>query len=302
MVDAEAAGVAPGEAAVLAEDPLHARVVALAVEAEPDRAEGVAPVVAPAGERPGLLADVVLVVAAVGAEREELHHLARVVLVRGVARVIGAVQPEQHRGVACDLSEERRERAERVAPEQTVLAKHQPSRTDSLARGGEPVVPHERHPLDQRPARPHHPVQPPQLVVPPRVVGSERATLVVVRARTAQPLAGGMRQRADGAVEPELRERLGLARTRAEPRSPEEPLGLRLAEASSVHRDGHTPALSAPVLGASTPFGCTARARRASTRCEAAPGLPLLQWFVTMTRRRELLTFPRMSQAETVTV
>ena len=50
---------------------------------EVDRAAALAPAVLPAGQRARLLADVLLGVgAAVGAEREELHHLAAVVLVR----------------------------------------------------------------------------------------------------------------------------------------------------------------------------------------------------------------------------
>ena len=40
----------------------------------------------------------------------------------------------------------------------------------------------------------------------------------------------GVEERVDGAVEPELRERLGLARARAEAGTPEQPLGLRRAE------------------------------------------------------------------------
>ncbi len=246
MVDAEAARVLPVEVAALAEDLLRARVVPLLVEVEVDRAEVVVPVVVPAGQRPGLLAHVVLGVrAAIGAEREELHHLARVVLVRIVLRVVGAVEPEQHRGVARDVAEERRERSEPVRPEEPVLLEHQPRRPDALARGGEPVVPDERHPLGQRAPRPDHPVEPPELVVAPGVVRGERAPVVVVGLRALEPLAAGVRQVVDGAVEAHPREPLRLTRTRAETGTPKQPFGLRLAKVSSVHGGGHAFALSA---------------------------------------------------------
>src|SRR5215213_4431027 len=99
MLDREPAGVLPREPPALAEDTLLAAVVAFGVEAEVDRANVVVPVVPPAGERPGLLAHVALRVAAARAEREELHHLAPVVLVRRVLLVVGAVEPKQHRRV-----------------------------------------------------------------------------------------------------------------------------------------------------------------------------------------------------------
>jgi hypothetical protein len=69
--------------------------------------------------------------------------------------------------------------------------------------------------------------------------------MVVVRLRAPQALAARVGQRVDGAVQPELREPLGLTWTWAEAGTPKEPLGLRLAEAPSVHGDGHAKELSA---------------------------------------------------------
>ncbi len=102
MADAEAAGVLPVVPPALAEDPLAAGVVALAVVAEVDGPLVVVPVVPEAGQRPRLLADVALRVAPAGAEREELHQLAAVVLVRRALLVVGPPEPEQHRRVLRD--------------------------------------------------------------------------------------------------------------------------------------------------------------------------------------------------------
>jgi hypothetical protein len=88
--EAQLAGVAPVEAAALPEDLLHAEVVIVGVEVEIGRPERLIPLVAEARQCPGLLTHVVLGVAAAGAEREELHHLAAVVLVRRRARVVDA--------------------------------------------------------------------------------------------------------------------------------------------------------------------------------------------------------------------
>ena len=246
VVDAEAARVLPVEAAAFAEDRLDAGVVSARVVAEADGAEVVVPGVAPAREGARLLADVALGVAvAVGADREELHHLAPVVLVRRVLGVVRAREPEQHRRVLRDFHQERRERAERVGPEEVVLPEHQPRRPDPVSRGGEPVVPDEGHPLDQRPVRPNHPVEPPELIVAPGVVRGERVSVVVVRPRAPEPLVARVRQLVDRALETELRELLGFTLPRAEAGTPKEPLGLRLAKAPSVHGDGHAQPLSA---------------------------------------------------------
>ena len=207
VVEAEADGVLPVEGAALAEDALAAGVVPLAVVAEVDVAGAALPVVVEAGERPRLLADVALGVAAAGAEREELHQLARVVLVRRPLRVLGAREPEQHRRVLRDLAQHRVERPEREAAQELVLVQHQLLRADAGERGREPVVPDEGHPLDERARRAHHPVEPPEVVVAPGVAGREPAALVVARRGADEPLALRPRQRADGAVEAELRER-----------------------------------------------------------------------------------------------
>ena len=63
------------------------------------------------------------------------------------------------------------------------------------------------------------------MVVTPRVVRRERPPLVVLRRRADELLPVGIRQRVDGAVEAELRERLRLALARAEAGAPEQPLG-----------------------------------------------------------------------------
>ena len=230
VVDAQPARVLPVEASALAEDRLDAGVVPFRVVAEANRAEVFAPRVAPAGQRAGLLADVSLgVAAAIGADREELHQLPPVVLVRRVLGVVGAREPEQHRGVLRDR-------------EQQLL---EPRRSDPVARGREPVVPDEGHPLDQRPVRPDHPVEPPELIVAPGVVRGERVSVVVVRPRAPEALVARVRQLVDRALETELRELLGFTLPRAEAGPPKEPFGLRFAELPSVHRDGHAPPLSA---------------------------------------------------------
>ena len=78
------------------------------------------------------------------------------------------------------------------------------------------------------------------MVVAPRVVRRERAALVVVGAGPTRLLAAGCVERADGAVEAELRERLGLARARAEAGAPEQALRLRGAERPLVGGDRGT--------------------------------------------------------------
>src|SRR5215212_11681714 len=130
MRQAEPDAVAPVVRAAAAEDALAARIVELTVVAEVMRADAVVPVVAKARERARLLADIALAVAAARAEREELHHLARVVLVRRPLRVLGAREPEEHRGVARDPGEELAEAAEGVAAQELVLPAHELVRVD----------------------------------------------------------------------------------------------------------------------------------------------------------------------------
>ena len=238
----------------LAEDRLHALVVVRGVVAEVRRPV-LRPVVPEAGERARLLADVVLGVAAAVAEREELHHLAAVVLVRRVLRVVAPVEPEEHRRVGGHAEQEVVERAEALVPEEIVLLEHQPLRADAVVRGREPVVPDERHPLDERPGGADHPVEPPEVVVAPGVVRRERVSLLVVRRVPDELLATGIRQRVDGAVEPELGESLRLTGPRPEARAPEKPLGLRGPELPSPHCGTHHSKLSARDDGALIPFG-----------------------------------------------
>src|SRR5438105_3438790 len=253
-MDAEAAGVIPVEMPALAEDPLDAGVVPFRVVAEVDRADVVVPVVAPAGELAGLLADVALRVApAVGADREQLHQLPAVVLVRRILGVVGPGEPEQHRRVLRHLREQRRERAEPVLPKELVLPEDQ-ARVAGVLRGREPVVPDERHPLGKRAARPDHPVEPPELVVAPGVVRRERAAVVVVRLGAAQALAPWVRQGVDGVLEAVLGQALGLTGAWAETGAPKEALGLRLAEPSAV--DGrHRPCIGLGAAGLNRLFG-----------------------------------------------
>ena len=199
----------PAVLAAAAVDALGAAVVELLVEPEAGRA-GVGPVVAEAGQRAGELADVALGVAAAGAEAEQLLQLARVVLVDVPAAVGRAVEPQQHRRVLRHVDRELLEVAERVPAQERVLAQHQLLRDSGLA-GREPVVPHERHPLDQRRLRADHPIEPPQVVVPPRVARRQRPA-IDHGIRADEPLRLRPRQRLDGAVQAELGQLRRLAR------------------------------------------------------------------------------------------
>ena len=197
MLDAEPAGVFPAPVAGLAEDRLVARVVAFGVEAEVVGAFLVGPVIAPAGQRPRLFADVVLAVgAAVGAEAEQLHHLPPVVLVRRRLRVFGPVQPLQHRRVDRHRLEEVEEGAEAAGAEEVGLVDHLLLFGDAGGGGREPVVEDQRHPLDQRLVAADHPVQPPEVVVAPGVGGGDRLAFVVDRRGTVQ----GRRRRSAGSA------------------------------------------------------------------------------------------------------
>jgi hypothetical protein len=102
-------------------------------------------------------------------------------------------------------------------------------------------VPDECHPLDERPVRAHHPVEPPEVVVTPGVRGRERAALVVVGTWAGEALLGWPRQREDQAVEPELGQAGGLPAPRPEAGTPKQPLGLLGAERPLVdaNRAGH---------------------------------------------------------------
>jgi hypothetical protein len=119
----------------------------------------------------------VLLAVVADAEREQLHDLAPEVLLRTLARVRAPVEPDQHRRVLGNLDQQIAEAAEGELAEQFDLALwtrqfaglqghhlrtlHPAHRTRQLAvRGGEVVVPEQRHLLLQRALRVHHAEQP----------------------------------------------------------------------------------------------------------------------------------------------
>ena len=178
---------------------------------------GLVPVVAPSGERQRGRVDVGLRVhlrllpqaerrrleGGVVPQAEELHQLARVVLVRRPPVGVGAVQPEEHRRVVGQPGHQVEEVADRVRPQELVLAEHVARVPDAAVRRREVVVQVERHPLLELVVRPHHPVEPPQRVVAP---GVERVDRVAVHLRRgARQLRRRPRREEvlDGAVQPE---------------------------------------------------------------------------------------------------
>jgi hypothetical protein len=184
-----------------------------------------------------LLAHVALGVAALRAEGEELHQLARVVLVRRALLVLAPGEPEQHGRVACDLERELPERTEEVGTEEIVLLEHQLLRADAGIRGREPVVPDEGHALDEWAARAHHAVEPPEVIVAPGVVRREPVVVLVDGRGADEALAARAGQRADGAGEALPCESLLLARPRPKAGTPEQALGLCRAEVPSIDRN-----------------------------------------------------------------
>ena len=166
MLEAEVARVLPGVVAGLVEDRLHAVVVPRRV-VDKRRDHSFVHPSAPPGQRTRVLAHVRLRVrAAIGAEREELHHLAAVVLVRGALDVLVAVQPDEHRGVGGDPLQKGAKRAECIRAKKLVLVQHQLLGADAEIGGRKPAVPDQRHPLDERGRRAHHAVEPPEMVMP----------------------------------------------------------------------------------------------------------------------------------------
>ena len=237
--DAHRQTLLPRPRARLAEDRLVAVVVPRGHVAEVVHAELVAPLEVEAGQRAGELAHVVLGVgAAVGAEREQLHQLARVVLVRVPARVLVQVEPRDHRRVLRHVVGELVEGPERAAAEERVLLEHQALLAHSVVRGREPVVPDERHPLHERLARAHHPVEPPQVVVSVGVRRGQRVAVAVGRLGAGERrLADRPGECSDRAVQPQRREQLGVSGRGAEAGAPQEPLGLADAERAGVDGD-----------------------------------------------------------------
>jgi hypothetical protein len=234
--------VLPREAPALAEDLLGPGVVTLRVVADALEAV-VVPVRLEAGHGAGGLADVGLAVAL--AQREQLHQLARVVLVRRLLVGVGEREEQQHRRVDRDVAQQLGERAERAAPEQRVLAHHQ---RRVLVVDREVVVPEQGHLLHQGPRGADHPVQPPQAVVAPLVVRVQRLSLDARRG-AAHRLSGT-------AVEDPLQRgraaALGplgrLVGTRAEAGTPEEAADVVLGP-RAVHGLAARPAPRLSALG-----------------------------------------------------
>ena len=239
VLQAEVAGVAPREPALLAEHGLDAGVVAVLVEAEVDLASPLLPVVAEPRQRARLLANVGLAVAVALAEGEELHQLAGVVLVRCVLLVLRAGEPDEHRRIGGHRMEQEPEVAERVAAEEPVLLEHQLGRADAVVARREPVVEDERHPLGERTTRPHHPVEPPEVIVTVSVARREPSPLVRARRSPDELLRARVRERVHRVVEAELRERARLALTGAKTGTPEEALGMGGAKMAAIARDTH---------------------------------------------------------------
>ena len=137
VLEREIDDVERAEAAAPAEDVLRAAVVLLRVEAEALRVV----VEREAGQRARRLADVLLRVAVVRAQREQLEELAREVLVRRLVARAGEVEPDLHRAVAHHGARQRAEVAERVAAQRALLAHHQLDVADLVVRGRPVVVP-----------------------------------------------------------------------------------------------------------------------------------------------------------------
>ncbi len=143
---------------------------------------------APAGECARRFLDVLLGVAAF-AEREELHDLARKVLVRLAFAVLRAVQVHEHcRVLGCSM-QQRAEVAEGVGAQHRVLAVHEPRDPHLLLARHEMVVPEKRHPLRQRRRRDEHLLHPPcaQLEAAPDLILRKRLALVLRRAGSRPP-------------------------------------------------------------------------------------------------------------------
>ena len=207
------------------------------------------------GQRARLLAHVALGVAAAGAEREQLHQLAPVVLVR---RVLLFSVPESQSSIAgsrvTSVSRVGNEPSA-VLPEELVLADHQ-------ARVADAVLRRSRTSRARRASSAR------------RAGGScgpsGRATRAGRGPRRRTARAGGRPRRA--AAGPRSRSRpaggsangprapapcgepLGLTGARAETGAPEEALGLRLAERSTVNRR-HSLVIGGASDGLNRPFG-----------------------------------------------
>jgi hypothetical protein len=103
---------------------------------------------APAGEGARRLLDVLLAVIAF-AEGEQLHHLAREVLVRAAAPAGRRIEVDHHRRILAHGMQQLVEATQRVAPQQPVLVQHQLGALHLLHAGDEMVVPEQGHALAQ---------------------------------------------------------------------------------------------------------------------------------------------------------
>src|SRR5690606_13635319 len=176
----------------------------------------------PPGERARRLDDVLLrvvrdAVLVEDAGREQLHELAREVLVRRVLLVRVVVEPHDHRGVPAHLEDEVLETSQAELPQGAVLLVHPLEGADLVDRRGEVIVEEERQLLDERTRRGPHPLE------PPRLHRAERLEPLLRRlVRVLVPLE----QRADG-LRPPLPERLrDLLLRGGESRAPEEVRGV----------------------------------------------------------------------------
>jgi hypothetical protein len=126
-----------------------------------------------------------------------------------------------------------------VRAQQLVLLDHHALVADLLVAGGEPVVPDERHPLDQRLVAAHHAVEPPEVVVAPGVVRRERVAVLVARSGPDQLRRGrGVDHRVNGGADAGLHHPLDVAGPGAEAGAPQEALGVAVVGVGQRRRLG----------------------------------------------------------------
>ena len=213
MRDAEPARVLPRERAALAEDRLRRRRRGTSGRSGSCvRPTSALPVVAEAGQRARLLADVGLGVAAAGAEREQLHHLAPVVLVRRVLRVVAAVEPDQHRRVLRDVERAARGtsrgRAARKSSFWSSISRCEPTPSFEVANQScQTSVIRSTSGRDVRTIRSSHQ----RWSWPQASYGASGCPFSSCGAARRSCSRPGRRERVDGAVEAELRELRRLA-------------------------------------------------------------------------------------------
>ena len=116
---------------------------------------------APPGESARGFFDVPLGVVTL-AEREQLHHFAREILVRSALAVLDAVEIDEHRRILGDRVQQDAEAAKRVGAQRGVLAVHEARDPHLWLARHEMVVPEKRHPLGERRARDRHFLDPPR--------------------------------------------------------------------------------------------------------------------------------------------